>query len=51
MQRQSRSEILLLLFNEQTAPNDGDDDDDDDEVELHDASKCSKLVLALKFNI
>lgn len=50
MQRQSRSEILLLLFNEQTAPNDGDDDDDD-EVELHDASKCSKLVLALKFNI
>ena len=48
MQRQSRSEILLLLFNEQTAPNDGDDDD---EVELHDASKCSKLVLALKFNI
>ena len=49
MQRQSRSEILLLLFNEQTAPNDGDDDDD--EVELHDASKCSKLVLALKFNI
>ena len=50
MQRQLRSEILLLLFNEQTAPNDGDDDDDD-EVELHDASKCSKLVLALKFNI
>ena len=50
MQRQSRSEILFLLFNEQTAPNDGDDDDDD-EVELHDASKCSKLVLALKFNI